>query len=470
MTDDICLLTLSEQSKLIATRQLSAIELTDAHLRRIERLDGSLRSFLLVTAERAQQDARNAEAEISKGQRRGPLHGIPIGLKDLIDTAGIATTANSNVLAGRIPDRDATIAARLREAGTVLLGKLHLNEFATGKAYRDDSAPPPRNPWDVRRSAGGSSSGSAVATATGLVSAAIGSDTGGSIRAPAAWCGVVGFKPSYGLVSRRGVIALAWSLDHLGPLTRTVADAALVLQSIAGHDPDDPGSASFAVPDYSAGLGGALNGLRVGVPSAFIASLTHLEPDVRTSFGESLKVFRELGAKLVDVELPDFASIQAIFLAICGAESLSFHGGWVRTRKAAYGRGAWERLMQGLLYSGVEYVDAQRARSALIRSLDDMQRGIDILATPAMPRTAPTFEEYEAAPPLPRAPFLDLANVIGAPAISVPCGFDRLGLPIGLNLMARRFEDAALLRAAAAFEQATGWHDRHPSLDGLTPS
>lgn len=452
--DDLCLAPIAYQSELIASGEISPPELTEAYLRRIERLEPLLGCFALATPDRAKADSLQAEIEIRKGARRGPLHGIPVGLKDLIDTAGIATTANTKVLAHRVPSEDAEVAKRLREAGTVLLGKLQMTEFATGKSYTGEGlAPQPRNPWAIDRFPGGSSSGSAVAVAAGLAGASLGSDTGGSIRAPAAFSGVVGLKPTYGLVSTTGVIPLAWSLDHVGPLTRTVEDCALVMDAIA----------SAQHRDHTVRLRQGIEGLRIGVPSEFIASVD-LQPSVRSSFEEALQIFTGVGAELSDVVLPEFADVQAAFLAIAGAEGVSAHRAWLRSSRHLYGRGAWERLIQGLLYTGAEYVDAQRIRGVIMRSVARTFERVEVIAVPSMPSTAPTFEQHQLAPPLPRSPFLDLANLLGAPAISVPCGSDDLGLPIGLNLMGRPLEDATVLRVAATFERATQWHLRHPAI------
>lgn len=457
---DLCLATISMQRALLDSGEMSPVELTEAYLRRIGRLEPRAQSFARVTPDRAIEDARRAETELRGGHSRGWLHGITIGLKDLIDTAGIATTANSRVLAGRVPARDAAVATQLREAGAVLLGKTQLTEFATGKTYRADQvAPQPPNPWAADRFAGGSSSGSAVAVAVGLVGVSVGSDTGGSIRAPASWTGVVGLKPSFGLIATEGVIPLSWSLDHLGPLARCVRDAAMVLEAAAA--PADGGSGGDK--NYVASADRPITSLRLGVPRALVESV-ELQPAVRSSFEEALRLYASIGAAVQEVELPPQEQVQAVFLAICGAECVSAHGPWLRAAKELYGRGTWERLMQGLLYTGAEYVDAQRLRTLISRSVATTMRGVDVIALPAMPRTAPTVEEHERSKPLPRAPFLDLANLLGAPAISIPCGFDELGLPIGLHLMGRPFEDARVLQAAAAFERASALPRRVPPL------
>lgn len=460
----LCMLPLADLSARIRQRSLSPIELADAHLARIEQLDGELHSYLTVTAERARSDARRAEEEIARGAWRGPLHGIPIALKDLFDTAGLRTTAGSRVLRERVPARDAAVVERLAAAGAVLLGKLALHEFAMGSPRLDDFFPPARNPWDLNRIPGGSSSGSAVALAAGLCAGSLGSDTGGSIRHPAAHCAIVGLKPTYGLVSRRGATVLSWTLDHVGPMARTVEDAAIILQAIAGYDPADPASARAAIPDYRAALHGSIRGVRIGVPHAFVEATSGLEPEILGAFGAALDVLRQRGAEVRDVTFPMAEHAEAILLTILLSEAVAYHEPWLRARRHEYGRGFRERLLPGLFFTAADYVQAQRGRGLLCRGMEELMAEVDLIATPTMPRTAPTFAEEAAASPIPRSPFTRLFNITGQPSISVPGGFGRHGLPAGLMLSGRAFDEPTVLRVAAAYERATEWHGRVPPL------
>ena len=465
--DALCLDSLTDQARLIQTRQISPVELTDAYLDRIQRLDPRLRTYLTVTADRARGDARQAEHDIGAGAYRGPLHGIPLAHKDLFDTAGIRTTAGSRVLWDNVPAHDATAMARLADAGSVLLGKLMMYEFASGMPYLEDDPPPALNPWNLERTPGGSSSGSAAAVAAGLCAASMGSDTAGSIRSPAHQSGVVGLKPTYGRVSRHGVVPLSTTLDHVGPLARSVRDAAAVLQVVAGYDERDPTSSRAPVPDYLAALTGDIRGLRVGVPRQFIAGVAGIEPDVRAAFDAALDVLRELGARLVDVVLPPgAAATEAPYMAIMLPEAVASHKPWIDddARRARYGRGFWVGLQPGFAFTAAEYVAATRARAALAQAMADTLRDVAVLATPALTVVAPTFAQQAAAPRGSRAAFTRLFNMSGQPSLSVPCGFDRTGLPIGLLISGSAFDEATVLQVADAYERATTWHTQHPPL------
>lgn len=461
--DELCYLSIQELATLIQARQLSAIELLEAYLDRIDRLDRELTSYLVVTRDRALADARAAEDEIQRHAYRGPLHGIPVALKDLFDTADIPTTANSRVLIDNIPARDGEVPARLRAAGMVLLGKLKMYEFAMGIPLPED-LPPARNPWNLDRIPGGSSSGSGAALAAGLCAASFGSDTGGSVRHPAAMSGVTGLKPTYGRVSRRGVITLSWSLDHVGPMARSVQDVALLLQATAGYDPGDPTSANVPVPDYSASLTGSARGLRIGIPEGFIESTPMLQPDVLTSFRQSMNVLREAGAELSAITLPGVEHADSVFTPILLSEAVAFHETWLRTRRDKYGKGFWMRLLPGFHITGYEYVQAQRGRTLIGRGFHQALSQVDLIAMPTVREVAPTWTEHRGSAPPPRGPFTGLFNLTGQPAISVPCGFDRQGLPIGLMLAGRAFEESTVLQAAHAYQCATDWHLRRPPL------
>jgi aspartyl-tRNA(Asn)/glutamyl-tRNA(Gln) amidotransferase subunit A len=461
--DDLCLAPIQTLAAQIERRSLSPVELTEVHLARIDRLDGTLHSYLTVTAEQARAEARQAEQEISRGWYRGPLHGIPVGLKDLFDTAGVRTTGGSRILADRIPTQDSTVASRLRAAGAVLLGKQTMHEFAIGLPDSGDYFPPPRNPWDLERTPGGSSSGTGAALAAGLCAGGMGSDTGGSIRNPAAFSGIVGLKPTYGLVSRHGVISLSWSLDHAGPMARTVADVAVMLQATAGYDPADPASANEPVPAYLPALSGSAHGVRIGVPRSDLESVEGIETDLLRVFYESLDVLARLGAEVRDVTLPvEEARIAQPTIML--AEAVAFHEPWLRTRRQEYGRGFQDRVLRGLFYTATDYIQALRARAAICRDLEDVMATIDLVAAPAVPRVAPTYGEDVGTPARLRGLFTGIFNLTGQPSISVPCGFDRRGLPIGLMLSGRAFDERTVLRVADAYEFATEWHLKRPPL------
>ena len=362
------------------------------------------------------------------------MHGIPIALKDLFDTAGIRTTGGSRVLWDRVPPQDATVTSKLSAAGAILLGKLMMHEFAIGGPYLDDAIPPAHNPWSTDRMPGGSSSGSGAAVAAGLCGGAFGSDTGGSIRGPAAYCGIVGLKPTYGLVSRAGVLPLSWSMDHAGPMTRTVADTAIMLQAIAGYDPADAASAYVDIPDYSAALSGSARGLRVGVPRRFVETAPSLEPDVLKAFNESLLALTKIGADVQEIEIEGIDHAEAIQSTIMLAEAVAYHEQWLQTKRELYSRGFWERIRPALFHTATEYIQAQRGRTMFCRSMSEALTRVDVIATPTMVRTAPTFrEEAESLSPL-RGQFNRVFNATGQPSLSVPCGFDHQGMPIGLLL------------------------------------
>ena len=454
-------LSLVEAAAALEARRISSAELTRAYLARIDALDGALRCFITVSRERALADAARADDERRAGGGRGSLHGIPVAVKDLFDTAGVLTTANSRTRADDVPAVDATVVRRLRSAGAVLLGKLHMNEFATGPLFEDDFRPPPRNPWNTERTPGGSSSGSGAALAAGLCAGSFGSDTGGSIRGPAAFCGIVGLKPTSGLVSRAGVAMLSWSFDHVGPMARRVADVAVLLQATAGHDAADPTSADLAVPGFVSALDGSAARVRIGVPMRYVASGVEIEEDVLAAFRAAVDHLRELGAEVREIDLPHLDVLDGIFNPILQSEAAAYHQTRLASRGNEYGRGFRRRVLEGYLYTGVEYVQAQRGRSMFTAAYDDLMRSVDIIATPTTHRTAPTFPEQATSA---RSPFTRIFNVTGQPSISIPCGFDRQGLPIGLLLSGRRFEDASLLRLADAYERTTAWHRQRPSL------
>jgi aspartyl-tRNA(Asn)/glutamyl-tRNA(Gln) amidotransferase subunit A len=462
--DELCLAPIQTLAGQLERRSISPVELTDAYLDRIERLDSKLHSYLTVTAEQAGAEARRAEQEIGRGWYRGPLHGIPIGLKDLFDTAGIRTTAGSRILADRVPTQDSTVTGRLRAAGATLLGKQMMHEFAIGLPDPGDYFPAPHNPWDLERTPGGSSSGTGAGLAAGLCAGGMGSDTGGSIRNPASYSGIVGLKPTYGLISRRGVITLSWTLDHAGPMARTVADVAILLQAVAGHDPADPASADVLVPEYVPALTGSAQGLRIGVPRSDLERAEGVEPDVLRAFYEAVDVLGRLGADVRDVSLPMIDQARIVQPTIMLSEAVAFHEPWLRTRRQEYGRGFRDRVPSGLFYSAADYIQALRGRALICRELEALMATVDLIAAPTVPRAAPTYAEDAATPARLRGLFTGIFNVTGQPSISLPCGFDGRGLPIGLMLSGRAFDERSVLRAADAYERATDWHLRRPPV------
>lgn len=463
MADDLHRLTVAEAAKLIATRRLSPVELTDAHLARIAALDGVLRSFVSVTAERARDAARRAEAAIVASGPRGPLHGVPYALKDIIDVAGVPTAAGSRLLAGNIAAEDAAAAASLEAAGAILLGKNTTWEFAHGGPSWDAPSPPARNPWNPACSPSGSSSGSAVAVAAGLVPVSLGTDTGGSIRGPAAACGVAGLKPTYGRVSRRGVVPNCFSHDHVGPLAWTCRDLALVLGVIAGQDPRDPGSAAAEVPDYAAGLTGTMDGLVVGVPWRWLEEELPPEPATRAAFDAALDVLRALGAEVRDVVLPPILDYHATMKVIAASELFAIHGPDLRTRPELFGASLRYRVIAGGLVRAEEYLAAQRARTDLARATRQAMAAVDVVVLPTagpVGRLEPEHPAMTFTQPSYTSPF----SVAGNPALSVCSGFDEAGLPLSLQIVGRLFDEATVLRVGDACEGATGWRARRPDV------
>ncbi|MFE8915525.1 amidase [Streptomyces globisporus] len=446
-------LSLAEASRAVRARELSPVELTASVLARIAAVEGRLGAYVTVAADAALAAAVRAEREISASGPRGPLHGIPMALKDLIDAEGIPTTASSHVRAGHVAERDSRVAERLGAAGAVLLGKTHTHEFAYGL-----TTPQTNNAWDHSRVAGGSSGGSAVAVAAGAATFAMGTDTGGSIRVPAALNGVVGLKPTYGLVPRTGVTSLSWSLDHVGPLARTVQDVALVLSATAGHDPRDPASVSGPMPARFPG--GDLRGLKVGVPRNHY--FDRVAPEVEASVRGAVERLAELGAELVDVEIPMARYIQAAQWGLMVPEATAYHERSLRATPDLYAADVRILLEAGALTSAGDYLRAQRARTMMRDAWARMFDGIDVLAAPTVPMTAAEAgqEAVQWADGTTEAvsdSYVRLcapANITGVPALSLPVGHDRAGLPIGMQLMARPFHDATVLRVGRVYEES----------------
>jgi aspartyl-tRNA(Asn)/glutamyl-tRNA(Gln) amidotransferase subunit A len=460
---DLHFLTIAEASAQIKARKLSPVELTEAMLVRVKRLDGMLNSHLLVLEEQAMADAKKAEAEIAAGRWRGPLHGIPVGLKDIYNTAGIRTTGHSALFKDHVPTEDAFTVSLLRNAGAVITSKLTTWEFAIGGSSFDLPWPPARNPWDVSLDPSGSSSGSAVAVAAGLCMGAMGTDTGGSIRGPAAWCGIAGHKPTYGLLSRRGILPLSFSLDHAGPMCWTSEDCALMMQVLASHDPMDSGSAPVPTVDYRAGLGKSLSGVRVGVVRHFFEKDLLTDPETIAALDASIIVLRDLGAVVGDVTLAPFGAYADCGSLISRSEAYSIHQHWLRTSPELYGSFGRHRLMAGAFILAADYINAQRERARLVAEFSETMKTVDVVIFPTARCPARPIGEDSMASGF--QPFFNRAfNVIGTPALSVCNGFSQTGLPLALQIGGRAFEDALVLQVGDALERALGTRTRRPAL------
>ncbi len=459
---DIHSSTIATLAGLIRSKRLSPVELTRSCIARVKALDGQLNSFILLLEEQAMAEARAAEAEIAAGRYRGPLHGIPIGLKDIYNTAGIATTGHSALFRDHVPAEDATTVRLLRDAGAIMLGKLSTWEFAIGGSSFDLPWPPARNPWNTALDTSGSSSGSGAAVAAGLVPGAMGSDTGGSIRGPAAWCGIAGHKPTYGLLSRRGILPLSFSLDHAGPMCWTAEDCALMMQVLAAHDPADAASADPGPIDFAAGMGGGVAGLRVGVVRHFYERDVSSEPDVLAAMEATLGELQAAGATLTDVTLAPFSDYNAVANMISRSESYAVHENDLQTRPHLYGEYGRRRLMSGALIRSVDYVNAQRRRARMVAEAAAVMRDVDVLVFPTARKTAGVLGEDSMVG---QQPFLNRAfNVLGGPALSVCNGYSAAGMPLSFQIAGRPFEDDLVLRAGDAVERMMGTRDRRPDL------
>ena len=433
----------------------TAEALTCEALARIEAVDSLVHAFVHVDREGAVAQARAADAALAEGRDLGPMHGVPYALKDIFDVAGLPTTCHSKLRLGHVAESDSEVAARFRAGGAVLLGKLGTYEFAFGGPSFDLPFPPTRNPWNLDHVTGGSSSGSAAAVAAGFVRVAPGSCTAGSIRVPAAWCGTVGLKPTYGRVSRRGVFPLAWTLDHCGPLARSVEDAAIALGVMAGHDPGDPASADLPVPDYRSGLETGVAGLRIGVPRAFYAAHPALTPEARDAIGRALDWLREGGAQVEDVALPDYEVFFACGRLLMTAEMHALHQGDLRARPQDYAEATLKRFVLGAAISSADYIDAQRLRRSLTGAVHAVLDRFDALLTAVSLTPPPPFST--AAPPSTWPTQANMFNVTGHPAMTVPVGLDGTGFPLAVQLVGRPFDESLVLRAGRFLERRSGW-------------
>ena len=459
---DLAWLGIAEAAELLRRRQLSPVELTEALLARIDRLDRRYHAFINLQPEAALAASRAAEAEIAAGRWRGPFHGIPYALKDIIDAAGLPTTAHSRLLIDNVAANDAAAAARLKAAGGILLGKLATHEFAIGGPSFDLPWPPARNPWSLDHFPGGSSSGSGVGLAAGLFPAALGTDTGGSVRNPASQCGITGMKPTYGRVSRRGVLPLAFSLDHVGPMTRGVRDNALMLQVIAGQDPLDPASAEEKVPDFAAAIGRGVKGLRLGVIRHFYAGDIEADPEMAAAIEAAVRLLAKEGAEISEVRLPPLQDFNACGQVLMCAEAYAVHERWLKERLEAYGARGRERLLAGATLSAADYLQAARWRLLLRDAAAAAFRDIDLAITVSSHDPACRIDDDAALATTYTRQARMAFNVTGQPALVIPAGFAKSGLPLSLQLVGKPFDEATLYGAAAVYEAATGWTERHP--------
>jgi aspartyl-tRNA(Asn)/glutamyl-tRNA(Gln) amidotransferase subunit A len=457
---------IAEAARLIAAKKLSPVELTQACLGRMEAMDAVLHAFILPTPERAIADAKAAEARVMKDGPLGPMHGIPIGLKDIVDTAGIATTCQSRILADNVPTTDATCAAKLAASGTVLMGKLTTHEFADGGPSFDLPMPPARNPWNPEHFTAGSSSGTGAAVAAGMILCGIGTDTGGSIRGPAALCGIAGIKPIYGLVSRAGVAPAAYSLDHIGPMAWSAEDCAIMLQVLAGHDPKDPASANRPVPDYTALIGSGLKGVKIGVIRHFHETDHPVERATQQGIDNALTVFRDLGAEISDVTVSPLQDWHACGSLISITERAAAYEEWSRTRLGDFSERVQRRLMLGALVSGVDYVQAVRRRRELRAELQAAMAGLDVVITAGAPGEAAKMDAVSRWDLFDKPNFTMPFNVSGYPAICVCSGFGPLGLPVSLQIAGKPFREAKVFQVADAFEKATDFRAKRPAMVG----
>ena len=466
---ELCYMSAGDLSTLIRDKQVSPVEVIDAHLSRIEATEPTLNSFITLLPDHARDAARRAESQIQAGNYRGPLHGIPVGLKDLFNTAGVRTTSGSRILDNFVPSEDCTVATRFQQAGAILLGKLNMHQFAYGPTGENFDYGHMHNPWNPEMVTGGSSGGSGSAAAAGQCTITMGSDTGGSVRIPSALCGIVGLKPTYGLVSRAGLTPLSWCLDHPGPMVRTVVDAALAMNVIAGFDPNDRATTMHELPDYTASLDGSVEGLRIGVVKEYFEA--PLDAEVETAVRAALAQLSEMGAIITEVSFPMFFDSQAISGTILMSEAAAYHRDLLSTDGDKFTPSVRLRLEAGLFVTAADYLKAQQARAKFNYEMSRLFQEVDLLAGPSEPITAPpilasevTIGDSSVGTTGALTQYTRPYNISGTPAISVPCGFSAEGMPIGLQLAGRPFDEATVLRAAHAYEQNTEWHLKRPPI------
>ena len=459
-------LTAIQLSKLIETKDISPVEATQAYLDRIQEVDPKLNSYITITGEQALEAARQAEQEIAAGVHRGPLHGVPMAVKDQFNTAGVPTTGGSSILRDNVPTEDATVITKLKNAGAILLGKLNMSEFAMAEIYNHPYGTP-RNPWDLERNPGTSSSGSGAATAASLCATSLGEDTGGSIRGPANFSGLVGLRPSHGRVSRYGVLGGSWSMDAVGPISKSVEDAAITIQAIAGHDPKDTYSWDVPVPDYRAALTGDISGIKLGVVQERMDS-PNLDPEFRDTVAKAISVLGELGASSEDVSIPLAPNAGALTMSILNVEWSNLHRPLFEPNIDELDHNNKIRFLTGSVIPAQFYYKAQKIRAVLRQQILDVLEKVDVLVLPTGPVTAPPVEsvpgiqskEHALTGLAGRISFTGPFNLAGTPAISVPCGFSAVGMPMGLQIVGRPFAEETVLKVAHAYEQNTDWHNR----------
>ena len=464
MSDELCFISAAEAGRKIAAKELSSVELTEALMLRTEAIDGRLNAYIRVLGDQARAAAAAADAALANGDRKGPLHGVPVALKDIIDLAGVPTTAHSELLLDHVATADAFVTAKLKQAGAVITGKLSTHEFAIGGPAFDLPFPPARNPWNLEHHPGGSSSGAGTSVAAGMVPAALGSDTGGSVRNPASCCGIVGIKPTYGRVSRRGVIPLSFSLDNVGPLTRTVEDNALVLAAIAGHDPADPASAPRAVDDYLTDLKRGVKGLKIGLIRHFYTHDTVADDEMAAGIENAATCLAGLGAEVTEIRLPPLEQYAACNRVILLSEAYAVHQKDLQSRPESYSATTRRRLLPGAFISAADYVNALRTREKLVAAFNNAMAGLDAAVTVSSHETPANLSDMQEVERTygrqARAPF----NLIGNPAIAVPSGFHSNGLPLALQIVGRAFDEAMCFRIAWAIEQSLDLGSRRPPI------
>ena len=468
MSEDIWALSISDTAKLIEKGEISPVAVVESCLQRVKAVGSSLDAFITLTPEIALEQARRAEEEIAAGNYRGPLHGIPFGLKDIYNTAKILTTAHSRILIDNVPDEDATTTSKLYEAGAILLGKLATHEFAHGGPSFDLPWPLARNPWNPDYATGGSSSGSGAAVAAGMVKGAMGSDTGGSIRNPSCLCGIVGIKPTYGLVSRAGVIANSYTFDHCGPMTWTVEDCAIMLQALAAHDPADPASANVSVPDYRAALTGDIRGLRIGVIRHFWEEDQNASDVVRNAMDAALDVLSGLGATIEKTRMRPMQDYYDVKVTIAESELFAIHADQLRVRPQDFGSDFRGRVLPACLMSGADYVSAQRERRTMMAEMAPLYEKYDLLVTAGVApagrlgthQTVSFWQKPSIATPF---------NVTGGPALAQCIGFNEGGLPLSMQIIGKPFDETTVFRAAHAYEAATPWRQKRPDVPSANP-
>jgi aspartyl-tRNA(Asn)/glutamyl-tRNA(Gln) amidotransferase subunit A len=456
--------TIADAAKQIAAKKLSPVELTEACLARAHAHNDTLHAFLLMTEERALAEARAAEGRMMSGSLKSKLDGIPIAHKDIYNTAGLRTTAHSKLLEHNVPTEDSRVVQLWAEAGSVMMGKLATHEFAMGGPSFDLPWPPARNPWNPEHFTAGSSSGTGAAVVAGMVLGGTGSDTGGSIRGPAALCGLAGIKPTYGLCSRAGVLPLSYTLDHTGPLAWTAEDCALLLQAMAGHDPNDPASANRPTPDFTSMLGKSVKGLRIGVARTFFESDNRVNDTTLKAINDALAQFTAMGAEVRDIQLSPMADYHACGFLILVAEAYALHEPWLKSRFNDYGESFRDRIALGAFIRSTDYIAAIRKRRALCLELKAAMADVDILVSAAAVSEAPKITEVPKWATLEKPSFTMPFNVTGSPAISICTGFGAGGLPLSMQLIAKPFAEPVLFQAAHAYETATDWRSKRPAL------